>query len=328
VSRETHWLFLFSATGIDMSNITTILPNESFDIQGIVQALRDVRVTSLEHRHRRNKPPKLPSRKALQAVIDGLSAALFPNRLGAPGLKEEGIDYFVGFTLDTALRELNTQIQLELRYSADTDHDKTPSVEAALNKARAFAKSLPKIRKLLDTDLDAAFQGDPAARSLDEVLVCYPGISAIIHYRLAHELHKLGLPLIARIISELAHSATGIDIHPGATIDEGFFIDHGTGVVIGETALIGRHVRLYQAVTLGAKRFPTDEQGHLIKGSARHPVLEDDVVIYAGATILGRITIGAGSVIGGNVWLTRSIPPNSQITQAKTQVSATDDVAQ
>lgn len=311
-----------------MSNTTTILPNESFDIQSIVQALRDVRVTSLEHRHRRNKPPKLPSRKALQTVIDGLSAALFPNRLGAPGLKDEGIDYFVGFTLDTALRELNTQIQLELRYSADTEHDKTPSAEAALNKARAFAKSLPKIRKLLDTDLDAAFQGDPAARSLDEVLVCYPGISAIIHYRLAHELHKLGLPLIARIISELAHSATGIDIHPGATIDEGFFIDHGTGVVIGETALIGRHVRLYQAVTLGAKRFPTDEQGHLIKGSARHPILEDDVVIYADATILGRITIGAGSVIGGNVWLTRSVPPNSQITQAKTQVSATDDVAQ
>ena len=311
-----------------MSNITTALPNESFDIPSIVQALRDVRVTSLEHRHRRNKPPKLPARKALQTVIDGLSAALFPNRLGAPGLKDEGIDYFVGFTLDTALRELNTQIQLELRYSADTDHDKTPSAEAALNKARAFAKSLPKIRKLLDTDLDAAFQGDPAARSLDEVLVCYPGISAIIHYRLAHELHKLGLPLIARIISELAHSATGIDIHPGATIDEGFFIDHGTGVVIGETALIGRHVRLYQAVTLGAKRFPTDEQGHLVKGSARHPILEDDVVIYAGATILGRITIGAGSVIGGNVWLTRSVPPNSQITQAKTQVSATDDVAQ
>jgi len=311
-----------------MSNITTILPNESFDIQSIVQALRDVRVTSLEHRHRRNKPPKLPSRKALQTVIDGLSAALFPNRLGAPGLKDEGIDYFVGFTLDTALRELNTQIQLELRYSADTEHDKTPSTEAALNKARAFAKSLPRIRQLLDTDLNAAFEGDPAARSLDEVLVCYPGISAIIHYRLAHELHKLGLPLIARIISELAHSATGIDIHPGATIDEGFFIDHGTGVVIGETALIGRHVRLYQAVTLGAKRFPTDEQGHLIKGSARHPILEDDVVIYAGATILGRITIGAGSVIGGNVWLTRSVPPNSQITQAKTQVSATDDVAQ
>ena len=320
--------FFISATGVDMLHPTTVSSNENFDIPSIVQALRDVRLASLEHRHRRNKPPKLPSRIALQEVLEGLSAALFPNRLGAPGLKEEGVDYFVGYTLDAALRELNTQIQLELRYSADTEHDKTPSAEAALNKARAFAQTLPQIRQLLDTDLNAAFEGDPAARSLDEVLVCYPGISAIINYRLAHELHKLGLPLIARIISELAHSATGIDIHPGATIDEGFFIDHGTGVVIGETAVIGRHVRLYQAVTLGAKRFPTDEHGHLIKGSARHPILEDDVVIYAGATILGRITIGAGSVIGGNVWLTRSVPPNSQITQAKTQEQAVSDAAQ
>lgn len=327
VSKDTLAFFI-SATGVDMLHPTTVSSNESFDIPSIVQALRDVRLASLEHRHRRNKPPKLPSRKALQEVLEGLSAALFPNRLGAPGLKEEGVDYFVGYTLDAALRELNTQIQLELRYSADTEHDKTPSAEAALNKARAFAQTLPKIRQLLDTDLNAAFEGDPAARSLDEVLVCYPGISAIINYRLAHELHKLGLPLIARIISELAHSATGIDIHPGATIDEGFFIDHGTGVVIGETAVIGRHVRLYQAVTLGAKRFPTDEHGHLIKGSARHPILEDDVVIYAGATILGRITIGAGSVIGGNVWLTRSVPPNSQITQAKTQEQAVSDAAQ
>lgn len=324
VSKDTLAFFI-SVTGVDMLHPTTVSSNESFDIPAIVQALHDLRLASLEHRHRRNKPPKLPSRKALQEVLEGLSAALFPNRLGAPGLNEEGIDYFVGYTLDVALRELNAQIQLELRYSADTEHDKTPSAEAALNKARAFAQTLPQIRQLLDTDLNAAFEGDPAARSLDEVLVCYPGISAIINYRLAHELHKLGLPLIARIISELAHSATGIDIHPGATIGEGFFIDHGTGVVIGETAVIGQHVRLYQAVTLGAKRFPTDEHGHLIKGSARHPILEDDVVIYAGATILGRITIGAGSVIGGNVWLTRSVPENSQITQAKTQQQTVSD---
>jgi serine O-acetyltransferase len=326
VSRDTLAFFI-SATGVDMLHPATLSLNESFDIPTLVRELRDIRLASLEHRHRRNKPPKLPSRKALQEVLDGLSAALFPNRLGAPDLKEEGVDYFVGYTLDTALRELNAQIQLELRYSADT-YDKTPSMEASLNKARAFAKTLPQIRQLLDTDLDAAFEGDPAARSLDEVLVCYPGISAIINYRLAHELHKLGLPLIARIISELAHSATGIDIHPGAKIGKGFFIDHGTGVVIGETAVIGQHVRLYQAVTLGAKRFPTDEHGQLIKGSARHPILEDGVVVYAGATILGRITIGAGSVIGGNVWLTRSVPPNSQITQAKTQERAMSDTAQ
>lgn len=311
-----------------MFDSTTALPNENYDIPNIVQALRVVRDSSLEHRHRRNKPPKLPSRKVLQEVVDGLSAALFPNRLGAPDLKDEGIDYFVGYTLDKALRGLNAQIQLELRYSPDTGHDKKPSVETAIHKTRVFAKKLAHIRQLLDTDLDAAFEGDPAARSLDEVLVCYPGISAIINYRLAHELHQIGLPLIARMISELAHSATGIDIHPGASIAVGFFIDHGTGVVIGETAIIGRNVRLYQAVTLGAKRFPTDEHGHLIKGTARHPILEDNVVIYAGATILGRITIGAGSVIGGNVWLTRSVPPNSQITQAKTQERAMSDAAQ
>ena len=151
------------------------------------------------------------------------------------------------------------------------------------------------------------------------MLVYYPGIQAIIYHRIAHELHLLGLLLVARIIAEIAHSLTGIDIHPGATIGESFFIDHGTGVVIGETAVIGRHVRLYQAVTLGAKRFPIDEYGHLIKGNPRHPIIEDDVVIYAGATVLGRITISRGSIIGGNVWLTHSIPPNSHITQASSQ---------
>jgi serine O-acetyltransferase len=148
-------------------------------------------------------------------------------------------------------------------------------------------------------------------------LVCYPGITAITHYRIAHVLHKLGVPLIARIISEIAHSSTGIDIHPGAQIGERFFIDHGTGVVIGETTIIGRNVRVYQAVTLGAKRFPTDESGVLIKGNERHPIVEDDVVIYAGATILGRITIGRASAIGGNVWLTHSVPPDSNISQAQ-----------
>lgn len=292
---------------------------KTLGIDSIVQALREVRLASLDGRHRRNNPPKLPSRKSLQVVVDGLSAALFPNRLGMPDLQEDGIDYFVGHTSDSALRELNVQIQLELRYSSDTAQTKSPSEQTALDKVRQFSGRLPQIRQILDTDLQAAFEGDPAARSLDEVLVCYPGIAAIIHYRLAHELHTLGLPLIARIVSELAHSATGIDIHPGATIGEGFFIDHGTGVVIGETAVIGHHVRLYQAVTLGAKRFPTDAHGHLIKGSPRHPILEDHVVIYAGATILGRITIGAHSVIGGNVWLTHSVLPHSHITQAQTQ---------
>lgn len=287
----------------------------------IVTALRDLRLSSLEHRKRRDKPPKLPSRKVLQSVVEGLGAALFPNRLGLPDLKDEGIDYFVGHTLDVVLRDLVTQVKLELSFAADMLSQEQASMCSPTDIVRAFAKQLPAIRILLDTDIKAAFDGDPAARSVDEVLVCYPGILAIIHYRLAHALHHLGLPLIARMISEIAHSATGIDIHPGATIDESFFIDHGTGVVIGETAIIGKHVRIYQAVTLGAKRFPTDEDGHLIKGHARHPIVEDDVVIYAGATVLGRITIGQGSSIGGNVWLTRSVPANSNITQAQTLAS-------
>lgn len=304
-----------------------IYANESNDlgISEIVAALRDLRLSSLDHRKRRNKPPKLPSRKSLQSIVEGLGAALFPNRLGLPDLKDEGLDYFVGHTLDVVLRDLVIQIKLELSFAADTINEsesnlksvKTLSAKTAIQIVREFATKLPAIRLLLDTDIKAAFEGDPAARSVDEVLVCYPGILAIIHYRLANALYKLKLPLIARMVSEIAHSATGIDIHPGAEIDESFFIDHGTGVVIGETTIIGKHVRIYQAVTLGAKRFPTDEDGNLLKGHARHPIVEDDVVIYAGATVLGRITIGQGSSIGGNVWLTRSIPPNSNITQAQ-----------
>jgi len=268
-------------------------------------------VQSLESRHRRDRPPKLPSRKELQKILDGLAAVLFPNRLGLPDLNDEGIDYFVGHTLDTLLRELYKQVRRELQFVAVEN-----AGEQAVAITREFAKRLPEVRTLLDSDIQAAYEGDPAARSSDEVLVCYPGITAITHHRLAHILYQLGVPLVARVISELAHSATGIDIHPGAKIGESFFIDHGTGVVIGETAVIGRHVRVYQAVTLGAKRFQKDDDGILVKGNARHPIVEDDVVIYAGATILGRITIGRGSTIGGNVWLTYSVPPGSNITQA------------
>jgi serine O-acetyltransferase len=283
------------------------------EIDTVVAELRALRVASLESRHRLDRPPKLPARKVLQEVVEGLSAALFPNRLGPPGLTDEGIDFFVGHTLDVALRALCEQVERELRFSGThADFE-----QHACSIVRDFTRKLPSLRALLDTDIRAAYEGDPAARSMDEVLVCYPGITAITHHRIAHELHKLGLPLIARMISEIAHSATGIDIHPGAVIGESFFIDHGTGVVIGETAIIGRHVRLYQAVTLGAKRFASNEDGSLVKGNARHPIVEDDVVIYAGATILGRITIGKGSTIGGNVWLTRSVPPGSTITQAQ-----------
>jgi serine O-acetyltransferase len=192
---------------------------------------------------------------------------------------------------------------------------------------KEFTAVLPRVRALLDTDVRAAFNGDPSARSIDEIVFSFPGIAAIIRHRLAHQLYRHGVTMIARIIAEHAHSETGIDIHPGAEIGEGFFIDHGTGVVIGETAIIGRNVRLYQAVTLGAKRFEADGDGALRKNYPRHPIVEDDVVIYAGATILGRVTVGRGSSIGGNVWLTQSVPRNSNVTQAKPRNESFDDGA-
>ena len=209
------------------------------------------------------------------------------------------------------------QIQHELHYNSGLEILNNEDREQSAIITQAFAKQLPQIRRLVDSDIKAAYEGDPAARNIDEVLVCYPGIMATMHYRLGHVLYQLGVPLIARMISEIAHSETGIEIHPGAQIGGSFFIDHGTGVVIGETAVIGNNVRLYQAVTLGAKRFPVDENGALVKGNLRHPIVEDDVVVYAGATILGRITIGRGSTIGGNVWLTRSVPPGSNVSQAQ-----------
>jgi len=289
---------------------------QNWGIDALVAELRTLRLQSLENRQRRDHPPKLPSRKLLSGIIDGLGAVLFPNRLGLPDLNEEGIDYFVGHTLDTLLRELYKQIRRELQFVSGVEDADDASHQQATEITRKFASRLSTVRALLDSDIEAAYEGDPAARTPDEILVCYPGINAIIHHRFAHILYELGVPLVARIISECAHSSTGIDIHPGAQIGESFFIDHCTGVVIGETAVIGKHVRLYQAVTLGAKRFPKDENGMLVKGTARHPIVEDDVVIYAGATILGRITIGHGSTIGGNVWLTHSVPPGSNITQA------------
>ena len=295
------------------------LKETNLEIDTVVAELRTLRLRSLETRQRRDRPPKLPSRKVLVGVADGLRAVLFPNRLGLPDLTSESVDYYVGHMLDVTLRELMVQVRRELRFVSGSDPSSNSDSEQAAAIIQAFARRLPRVRSLLESDVQAAYEGDPAARSIDEVLVCYPGITAITHYRLAHELHRLGASLIARMISEIAHSATGIEIHPGAQIGGSFFIDHGTGVVIGETAVIGEHVRLYQAVTLGAKRFPVDEHGALVKGNLRHPIVEDDVVIYAGATILGRITIGCGSTIGGNVWLTRSVPPGSTISQAQTR---------
>ncbi|URI08413.1 serine acetyltransferase [Aquincola tertiaricarbonis] len=291
-------------------------------VPGIVAELRAARERwrTAQNRLQEVGGRELPSREALAAVVGQLRGALFPMRLGPPELRQEHEDDYIAHTLQQALAELLVQVRLELRHrargAADRDQALAEADARAVALVRSFGQSLPGIRALLDSDVLAAYQGDPAARSVDEVLLCYPGIQAMIHHRIAHRLYELGTPLLARIVAELAHGETGIDIHPGARIGAGFFIDHGTGVVIGETAEIGRNVRLYQAVTLGARRFETDEEGHIQKGGARHPLLEDDVVIYAGATVLGRVTIGRGSTIGGNVWLTHSVPPGSRITQA------------
>jgi serine O-acetyltransferase len=262
----------------------------------------------------------LPSREAVIVVVEDLRAVLFPGYFGTSDLHDESLHYFVGATLARALATLEEQI---CRGLAFTDrHDAatcTHCCDAAAATVKGFLAGLPEIRRLCASDVEAAYEGDPALKSRDEAIFAYPGIFAVTSQRMAHALHVLGVPLIPRIITEHAHTVTGIDIHPGARIGERFFIDHGTGVVIGETAVIGRNVRLYQGVTLGAKSFPLDEEGKPIKGIDRHPIVEDDVVVYAGATILGRVVIGKGSSIGGNVWLTSSVPPGSRVTQAETR---------
>ena len=262
----------------------------------------------------------LPHRETVAEAVAGLRAALFPWHFGTSDVSEEGVRYYIGRTLQSSLDRLSAQARIGFAFDcphAQEAHDPCAACAArAIDAMRAFAARLPGIRAQLETDAWAAFDGDPAATSADETVFSYAGLAAITYHRLAHELHGLGVPLIPRIISELAHAATGIDIHPGARIGPRFFIDHGTGVVIGETCVIGANVRIYQGVTLGAKSFPVDEDGKPIKGVARHPIIEDDVVIYAGATILGRITIGRGSSIGGNVWLTTSVPRGSKISQA------------
>lgn len=298
-----------------------------FEVNEIVAALRGAREEWRDAQKRSREPGsrEFPSRDALAAIVESLKGALFPMRLGPPELRHESEDFYVGHTLDSALQSLLAQGRLELRYNARHQPRDPAEIDAEAEQAvRAFAAALPSIRRLLDGDVLAAYQGDPAANSVDEVLLCYPGILAMIHHRLAHQLYGLGLPLLARIVAELAHAQTGIDIHPGARIDAGFFIDHGTGVVIGETTVIGKRVRLYQHVTLGAKRFPIDPEGNLQKGLPRHPIVEDDVVIYAGATILGRVTLGKGAVIGGNTWITDDVPAGANITQASLQKAGCD----
>ena len=294
----------------------------TFDVSSIVNSLHAIRQDWRASQHRSRDPGgrELPSPDALARILVDLKAVLFPMRLGPSDLRQENENFYIGYSLDCVLHALLEQAQLELQYTARHQGLDETSIEAqAIAAVNAFAGSLPRMRSILDSDVLAAYHGDPAAQSVDEVLLCYPGVLATIYHRIAHQLYVLGLPLLARIASEFAHAQTGIDIHPGAQIGASFFIDHGTGVVIGETAIIGERVRIYQAVTLGAKSFPTDGNGKLKKGLPRHPVVEDDVVIYAGATILGRVTLGRGCTIGGNVWLVSDVPAGGQVTQADSQ---------
>lgn len=258
---------------------------------------------------------QLPSARVIDEVLDQLRSVLFPGYFGDTDWGPESLEYHLGSTLDRVNRALAEQIRRGLCFTCrDVGRRETCAAEADQLR-RGFFALLPDIQQLLAKDVQAAYEGDPATTSPAEAIFCSPGLSAITDYRIAHALKSLGIPLLPRMVTEHAHRLTGIDIHPGAKIGESFFIDHGTGVVVGETAVIGNRVRIYQGVTLGAKSFPLDADGKPIKGKPRHPIIEDDVVIYSGATILGRVTVGRGAVIGGNVWLTRSVAPGTVVTQ-------------
>lgn len=256
----------------------------------------------------------MPSPPVLHEIMDRLRAAIFPGYFGHGHFEAASLRFHLAANLDTILRLLAGQIVAGLCFAcAGRDAPCSDCASQGAELALDFMTGLPQVRHMLATDARAAYEGDPAASSMDEAIFCYPSITAMLHHRVAHELYRRKVPIIPRIIAEMAHSATGIDIHPGATIGEDFFIDHGTGVVIGETCIIGRGCRLYQGVTLGALSFPKNPDGSLTKGIARHPILEDNVTVYAGATILGRITIGKGALIGGNAWITEDVEPGMKI---------------
>lgn len=256
----------------------------------------------------------IPSRESVIEIVTRLREILFPGYFSVENIDPTNLSYQIGRSVDNLFEILSEQVTLSFRHDClRYDHPCVRCVELGYKEALKFLKSLPAMRKILATDVLAAYEGDPAASSYDEIVFCYPGLFAIMVYRIAHQLFEQGIPLLPRIMTEYAHSITGIDIHPGARIGESFFIDHGTGVVIGETTVIGKNVRLYQGVTLGALSLPKDA-GELLRGKKRHPTIEDDVIIYSGATILGGDTvIGARSVIGGNVWITEPVPPETKV---------------
>ena len=271
----------------------------------------------LMHQHKDGEP--LPSAKILQDIIELSRSILFPGYFGNSTVNSRTISYHIGVNIEKLFGLLTKQIMAGLCFSSSEgceEDTEAKQVKAADLAAKLISK-FPELRRILATDVEAAYNGDPAAQNFGEVICCYPAIKAITNYRIAHELVKLEVPLIPRIITEMAHSETGIDIHPAAQIGSHFTIDHGTGVVIGATSIIGNNVKLYQGVTLGAKSFPLDEEGKPIKGILRHPILEDDVIVYSNATILGRITIGKGATVGGNIWVTEDVPAGARIVQTK-----------
>lgn len=265
------------------------------------------------HQHCDGDP--LPSATRLEEIISLIRSIIFPGYYGKSTVNTRTIKYHIGVNVERLHKLLAEQILAGLCFSdteATTDQDTEGRKKLSDEISAKLISRLPEIRAMLAMDVLAAYNGDPAADNVGEIISCYPVIKALTNYRIAHELVLLGVPLIPRIITEMAHSETGIDIHPGATIGKHFTIDHGTGVVIGATCIIGDNVKLYQGVTLGAKSFPLDKDGNPIKGIPRHPIIEDDVVIYANATVLGRITIGKGCVVGANVWVTKDMKPNTK----------------
>ena len=289
----------------------------SFDYTGILtQAVDELSDSQsykgLFHQHKDGDP--LPSAKSLYKIVELARSILFSHT----------ITYHIGVNVENLFDLLTDQIQAGLCFGQENNNNENtnnnePCRETAALLAARFISKLPEMRRILATDVEAAYYGDPAATCFGEIISCYPAIRAISNYRIAHELLILGVPLIPRYITEMAHSETGIDIHPGAKIGHHFTIDHGTGVVIGATSIIGNNVKLYQGVTLGAKSFPLDNNGNPIKGIPRHPILEDDVIVYSNATILGRVTIGKGATVGGNIWVTENVPAGARIVQRKTK---------
>ena len=289
--------------------------------QTVTELSESSSLKGLFHEHKDGDP--LPSGKVLREVIELCRAILFPGFYGKSTVNSHTLAYHIGVNVERLHGLLAEQIHAGLCFAAD-DGDGAPGHagsgdkrEKAIELSGRFVGRLPALRHVLATDVEAAYNGDPAAESYGEIISCYPVIKALANYRVAHELLLLGVPLIPRIITEMAHSETGIDIHPAAQIGHHFTIDHGTGVVIGATCIIGNHVKLYQGVTLGAKSFPLDENGHPMKGIPRHPILEDEVIVYSNASILGRITVGRGATIGGNIWVTEDVPAGARLVQKK-----------